>query len=353
MLKVSQLVGLRVFAPKKPKTQKDGTVTERLQRLGKVHNAVFSPDGRSVVGLLVKRPDVAGVIKRDDAFVALDSFELAADGTVTVTRPEDGLDDAAIRRLDLDWDACIIWSGMDAKTVEGKPLGYVSDAEFNEKTGEVSRFSSTDGGVAHALLGSFVITPDMLRGYRDGCMIVDAGGHAVALDGGLAGAAGEGYARAKAKGAEVGKKVGTAAGEAVDKGSFALGKMIGRAQRAIKDANEEGERDESAPQPPAMEASLPRACPSAWPQRPSTGPPPRRIAQPPSSLPPRQRRHRRLPPRSRPRRRRQRSPPPATRWPAPQASSLARSARCSAPSRMSSTRRARADSSAAGPMPSS
>lgn len=254
MLKVSQLVGLRVFAPKKPKTQKDGTVTERLQRLGKVHNAVFSPDGRSVVGLLVKRPDVAGVIKRDDAFVALDSFELASDGTVTVTRLEDGLDDAAIRRLDLDWDACIIWSGMDAKTVEGKPLGYVSDAEFNEKTGEVSRFSSTDGGVAHALLGSFVITPDMLRGYRDGCMIVDAGGHAVALDGGLAGAAGEGYARAKAKGAEVGKKVGTAAGEAVDKGSLALGKMIGRAQRAIKDANEEGERDESAPQPPAMEA---------------------------------------------------------------------------------------------------
>ncbi|MBM6815354.1 PRC-barrel domain containing protein [Olsenella uli] len=254
MLKVSQLVGLRVFAPKKPKTQKDGTVTERLQRLGKVHNAVFSPDGRSVVGLLVKRPDVAGVIKRDDAFVALDSFELASDGTVTVTRLEDGLDDAAIRRLDLDWDACIIWSGMDAKTVEGKPLGYVSDAEFNEKTGDVSRFSSTDGGVAHALLGSFVITPDMLRGYRDGCMIVDAGGHAVALDGGLAGAAGEGYARAKAKGAEVGKKVGTAAGEAVDKGSFALGKMIGRAQRAIKDANEEGERDESAPQPPAMEA---------------------------------------------------------------------------------------------------
>lgn len=254
MLKVSQLVGLRVFAPKKPKTQKDGTVTERLQRLGKVHNAVFSPDGRSVVGLFVKRPDVVGVIKRDDAFVALDSFELASDGTVTVTRSEDGLDDAAIRRLGLDWDACIIWSGMDARTVEGKPLGYVSDAEFNERTGEVSRFSSTDGGMAHALLGSFVITPDMLRGYRDGCMIVDAGGHAVALDGGLAGAAGEGYARAKAKGAEVGKKVGTAAGEAVDKGSFALGKMIGRAQRAIKDANEEGERDESAPQPPAMEA---------------------------------------------------------------------------------------------------
>ena len=168
MLKVSQLVGLRVFVPKKAKAQKDGTTTERLQRLGKVHNAVFSPDGRRVVGLLVKRPDVIGVIKRDDAFVALDSFDLAADGTVTVTRPGDGLDDAAIRRLGLDWDACIIWSGMDARTTDGKALGYVSDAEFSEGTGEVARFSSTDGGVANALLGSFVITPDMLRGYRDG-----------------------------------------------------------------------------------------------------------------------------------------------------------------------------------------
>nr|WP_286163347.1 hypothetical protein [Olsenella sp. SW781] len=144
---------------------------------------------------------------------------------------------------------------MDARTTDGKPLGYVSDAEFSEKTGEVTRFSATDGGMARALLGSFVITPDMLRGYRDGCMVVDAGGRAVQLDGGLAGAAGEGYARAKVKGAEVGKKVGAAAGEAVDKGSFALGKMIGKARRAIKDAAEEGEKSESAPQPPAVEAA--------------------------------------------------------------------------------------------------
>lgn len=255
MLKVSQLVGQKVFLPKAPKTQKDGTVTERFQRLGKVHNAVFSPDGRSVVGLLVKRPDVVGVIKREDAFVALDSFRLAEDGTVTVTRPKDGLDDAAIRRLGLNWDACIIWSGMDVRTTDGKPLGYVSDAEFSERTGEVVRFSSTDGGMAHALLGSFVITPDMMRGYRDGYMVVDAGGRAVPLEGGLAGAAGEGYARAKVKGAEVGKKVGAAAGEAVDKGSFALGKMIGKAQRAIKDATEEGDKNEPAPQPPAVEAA--------------------------------------------------------------------------------------------------
>ena len=107
MLKVSELVGRRVLLAKKPKTAKDGTVTERFQKLGKVHNAVFSPGGKLVIGLMVKRPDVAGVVKRDDAFVALDSFAL--DGAnVMVTRPEDGMDAAAVRRLGVDWDSCII-----------------------------------------------------------------------------------------------------------------------------------------------------------------------------------------------------------------------------------------------------
>lgn len=251
MLKVSELVGRRVLLAKKPKTSKSGTVTERFQKLGKVHNAVFSPGGKLVIGLMVKRPDVAGVVKRDDAFVALDSFVL--DGAnVMVTRSEDGMDAAAVRRLGVDWDSCIIWSGMDAKTVDGKPLGYVSDAEFDEKNGRVQRFSTTDGSMARALLGSFVIRPEMVVGYRDGFMVVDAGGRSVELDGGLAGAAGEGYARAKAGASQVGKKVGAAAGEAVDKGSFALGRALGKAKRAISEAA--ATEPEAIPQAPATSA---------------------------------------------------------------------------------------------------
>ena len=250
MYKVSELAGLRVLLPKKPKVAKDGTVTERLQRLGKVHNAVFAPNGLRVTGVMVKRPDVVGMVKREDAFVALDSLKLE-DGCLVVTRPDDGMGEPARRRLGLNWDACIIWTGMDARTTAGKPLGYVSDAEFDLRTGAVSRFFTTDGGVARALLGSFVITPDMVLGYKDGCMVIDARERPVELEGGLAGAAGEGYARAKAKGGEIGKKVGAAAGEAVDKGSFALGKMIGKAQRAIKDASQD---DGAAPQPPETPA---------------------------------------------------------------------------------------------------
>lgn len=248
MLKISDLTGRRVLLFKKTTKAKDGTVTDKYVKFGKVHAAVFSPDGKRVVGFTVKRPDVAGMIKREDAFLALDSLR-TAEKDLVVTRPDDGLDLAAVKRLGLDWDACIMWSGMDARTTDGKPLGYVSDAEFDEKTGLVSRFLTADGGMARALIGSFVITPDMVHGYRNGFMVVDAAGRSPELDGGLAGAAGEGYARAKAGAAEVGKKVGAAAGEAVDKGSFALGRMIGKAKRAIADASAPEEEPAQEPVP--------------------------------------------------------------------------------------------------------
>lgn len=252
MLKVGSLTGLCVLLHKKTKTAKDGTTTDVYQKLGKVHNAVFSPDGSRVVGFMVKRPDVAGMIKREDCFLAWDSFKQSDEKTLVVTRPEDGLDVPARKRLGLDWDSCIMWTGMDARTVSDKNLGYVSDAEYDEKTGSVARFLTADGGVARALIGSFVITPDMVRGYAGGCMVIDPGEKAVELDGGIAGAAGEGYARAKAKGAEVGKKVGAVAGEAVDKGSFALGRALGKAKRAIKDV---AAPEEEAPKAPAIAAA--------------------------------------------------------------------------------------------------
>lgn len=236
MIKTADLTGRKVLVHKKTKTAKDGTVTEKFQKLGKVHTVVFYPDGKRAAGIMVKRPDVAGMVKRADSFLAWDSFALMDDGSLLVTGADTPLDDRAIRRLGLDWDSCIIWSGMDARTTAGKSLGYVSDAEIDEKTGRVARFLTTDGGVARTLIGSFVITPDMVRGYANGCMVIDPGGQSVQLDGGLAGAAGEGYARAKAGASKVGKQVGTAAGKVVDKGSLALGRALGKAKRAVADA---------------------------------------------------------------------------------------------------------------------
>lgn len=259
MLKVNDLCGRKVYVPKK--TKKAAKADElKVSKLGKAHMAVFSPNGRKVVGFTVTRPDIVGMVKRPDAFVAVDSFRVLDDGTLYVTRSDDGMDDAARARLGVDWDACVMWTGMDAQTKGGKKLGYVSDAEFDPGTGAVKKFYVGDGGVARALVGSFEIPAAMVRGYSKGHMVVDDAAADLELDGGVAAKAGEGYAKAKVKGAAAAQKAGKAAGEAVDKGSFAFGRMLGKAKRAISDAtsDDEGPKEapaKRAPQPPAVPAA--------------------------------------------------------------------------------------------------
>jgi len=223
MLTLSQMNGVVVYAPKGT----HGKAAKTFGQLGKVHIAVFSPDGQRVVGFLVSRPDIAGMVKREDVFVALDSIA-PCDGGVRVTNGEESFDDAARARLGLDWDACIIWAGMDAKTTNGKELGYVNDASFNTKTGVVESFMVGDGGMAQSLVGSVQIPASMLRGYEKGYMLVDPQAASLTLSGGVAAKAGEGYAKAKLEGKKAAAKAGKAAGEAVDKGSKALGRQIGR-----------------------------------------------------------------------------------------------------------------------------
>ncbi len=223
MLKLSQLTNVVVYAPKGTRGKDANTFTT----FGKVHMAVFSPKGDRVVGMLVKRPDLAGMVKREDSFVALDAIA-PCDGGVRVVKGPESFDDAARARLGIDWDACLIWSGMDARTTNGKVLGYVNDASFNTKTGKVEAFYVGDGSVAQSLVGSVEIPIEMLRGYEDGFMVVAPEAAKLALTGGVAGKAGEGYARAKYEGKKAAKKAGETAGKAVDKGSKALGKTLGR-----------------------------------------------------------------------------------------------------------------------------
>ena len=220
MIKVSELMRIRVYLPKKGASGNPKELLEKdLQELGVVHQVAFAPKGNRVVGMLVKRPDVAGMVKREDAFVALDSV-VAGDFGLVVSRAEAAMDADAIARLSLDWDACVLWVGMDAKTTDGKELGWVSDVEFNAKNGEVKAFYVGDGSVAKSLVGNVVIPAELFVGYADGYMLVKPEAATLELDGGLAAKAGEGYARAKQSG-----KV------AVEKGARGVGRMIGKAKK--------------------------------------------------------------------------------------------------------------------------
>ena len=256
-MKTTELLGAKVLLPKKPATKGKHAGEERFSKLGKIHNVVFAPfkqgQPSQVVGVMVQKPDIAGMIKQDDAFVTLESLETIEQG-LCVKDPENNVDKAAIRRLNLDFDNCILWHGMEARTKSGKSLGYVSGAEFDQVTGVVSAFLVGDGAGSEALVGSFAIKPEWLLGYSNGAMVLSDEAADAQLTGGLAAKAGEGYAAAAAKASEATAKAGKVVAEATEKGAFALGKTLAKAKRAIEDATEpDAEDDSERPAPVAAE----------------------------------------------------------------------------------------------------
>lgn len=256
MLKVSQMEKLTVYKPKKGQT---GDVSKmkrgQLSSIGKIHLTVCSPSGKRVVGFLIRRPDIAGMVKQKDAFIALDSFAVCDFGLVA-TRGDGSFDDVARERLGLPWEKCIIWAGMDAKTTNGREMGWVNDFSFDAKSGRIQTFFVGDGGVASSLVGFVEVPCDMLRGYENGFMLLDPEAAKLALDGGLAAKAGEGYARAKMEGKAAGKKAAKVAGTAVEKGAYGLGRLIGKAKRSIEDYQREDDDTENASEDPVEIESI-------------------------------------------------------------------------------------------------
>lgn len=229
-MRVADFQGMRVFRilPEDKRTKKDGS--ERPpKKLGKIHFPVFDPEGRRLIGFMVRLPDVAGMIKQPDRFVAFDALNLAEGGLV-FEDVKGATDDAAAKRLGLSLDECLIWTGMDVVTTSGKGMGYCADVACHPKTGAVQSLSVTVSSAASTLLGNVEVPVSCLVGYRDGAMIVTDDARELEYSGGAAAKAAEVSVKAKAqveKGAKVLDEKGS---RAVDKGSRALGKQLGRAK---------------------------------------------------------------------------------------------------------------------------
>ncbi len=233
---MSKLQGTRVYVPgKQSKKQAKAGEPASPKKLGKVHNLVFSPNSRVVVGIMVKRPDIAGMVKQDDRFVPLDALKFL-DAGVVCRGNNDDFDDAACKRLGIDLDNCIVWSGADVKCENGKFLGYVLDASFDVATGVVDCFSAQEGSTASSLVGNFDIPAAWVVGYSKGRMIVKDSAANLELSGGLAAKAGEATAAAGDAAKKAAHKAGEAASVAVDKGSHGLGKVIGKAKVGVQQA---------------------------------------------------------------------------------------------------------------------
>lgn len=254
MLTTKEVKGVRVCRPHKPGKEytKDGLPRHR-RKIGKIYKTVFSPDGLKVVGFIVRRPDLLWMFKRPERFLALDAMEIQ-DGLICPVKGMDSWDERAIKRLDVDYETCIIWEGMDVKTSDGRELGRVDEISFDERTGELNSLFLDDGGTARAIVGSVEIPMELMVGYKNGVLVVQPEAAQLLPTGGLAAKAGEATAKIGAGAKEGAKKAGQAASKAVDKGSYGLGKLIGRAKRSVTGAVD-GFRQEMPAEKPAPKAS--------------------------------------------------------------------------------------------------
>ena len=239
------------------------------RKIGKVYRFVFHPSEKRVVGFTVKRPDAALMFHRKDLFVALNGFH-KEDGVIVVHDDADATDRGAIKALGIDWDACVIWVGMPVITQSGDFLGYVDVVTFDGETGAVRGFTVENGMADHVVLGKRSIPASLIKGFRrgQGIALVPMGEQASAdeegsaetgailvsdealdttSEGGVAEAAGKASAvvahKAKKRVKKVkrtvddkveqakptAQRVAAKTGEAVEAGSFAVGKQLGKA----------------------------------------------------------------------------------------------------------------------------
>lgn len=221
-------IGQKVYrapAPNK-RTNKDGTPRDP-KKLGKMHFPVFTPDGKQLLGFMVTPPEIMGMVKLADCFVAYDALSVY-EGVLVVADQKDSFDQAAAKRLGVDLDRCLIWTGMDVRTVSGDALGFCADASFNPKTRVVDYYVITRGATSSALLGDVKMPASYLKGYRDGCMVVSDTAASLEHEGGAAAKAAEASVVVGAKLKKGAKKLDDKGSVAVEKGSRALGRQLGR-----------------------------------------------------------------------------------------------------------------------------
>lgn len=256
------------------------------KKIGKVRTAIFHPSERRCIGFLVKRPDAALMFHRKDLFVSLDGFHIADGDMIVHDNEPNATDKGAVKALGVNWEKCVIWVGMPLMTKSGDFLGFISSVEFNRMTGDVESVTAEGGAASNALLGKRVIPGKYVKGFRlgqgmalapvgqvasegddvpKGAVMVSDEALDVPVEGGAAAAAGKATAVAVHKTKKtavrvkkvvddrteqakpVAEKAAKRAGEAVEAGTFAVGKQLGKASgmfAAFKEEFDKASRSE-------------------------------------------------------------------------------------------------------------
>lgn len=191
--------------------------------LGVVTNVLYHPGEPRVIGVAVRPTALLLVVDRPGTYLPLSALTFGPDGThcglakLPSTR-------RAAETLGYDPETTVIWTGMAVRGPAGEEVGRVSDVEFDEESGEVTRVDVGGGAVADVAHGRYLVPGDAVLGYLDGAVRID--GEMTYLEGS------GGLAKAAAEGAVAVSAAVRAAGEAVVGASGAAGRTIKAAKES-------------------------------------------------------------------------------------------------------------------------
>lgn len=209
----------------------------RVKKFGKVRNVVFYPDKPRAVGVIVKRPDLLWMIKRKDRFAAIDKVSLLEDGNIIVDLMDsDAWDNRACKRLGVDFDECIIWDNMAVRNMQGQELGLISNIEIDDDC-KIACVDISSGGAERALLGAANIDASKLKGYDANAqaIIADIQPEEVEVSGGVAGKAGEAWAKGTHRVSESQADISDKAAKNIEDTAVAAGEAIGSIRDKVKE----------------------------------------------------------------------------------------------------------------------
>lgn len=183
--------------------------------IGRVLEVLFDASDAVVVGFIVERPRLLMLLDRRDRYLTRDRSSMRGD-VLQVTEERGAWDKAAAKRLGIDWDTTVVWSGMPVRTESGTKLGQVGDGLFDAETGRLEALRLSGGVAADVTLGTRDLPARLVRGYEDGFVVVGDEAAEAATDGGAAAAAGKTAAVAKVQ-VEQAAKTAVAYGKAAAK----------------------------------------------------------------------------------------------------------------------------------------
>lgn len=243
-----------------------------IKKLGRIHALVFHDKKPQLVGFLVKRPDIAWMFRREDAFVAFNGFDVLEDDkgkpVIVVKDDSKAVGKGALKALGVKLDDCILWLGLPVICEDKTNLGIVDSVEFDPATGIVKDLSISQGATANALLGRRKVPSTMLKGFKlgegaklnmpesdgderaYGAIIVSNDAAALPVVGGAAETAGNASAiamdkvqktsaKAKEKVVPAISNAGKTVQKGVEKGAYATGRQIARTEGMFKGFKDE------------------------------------------------------------------------------------------------------------------